>query len=181
MTTNLYVDETKAKGYLVVAATTGASSGDLAVIRKEIKTLLLPGQRSLHMKSEKDQRRVKIADTFAAMAALGVRAIVYDAGRGGKELERRSRAIEALVENAASMPGPVRITFDLDETVMGLDQQQMIELTRQRDLKEQISYTHQHRHSEPLLAIPDAIAWCWARGGRWRDRVRPLVTEINTI
>lgn len=32
-----------------------------------------------------------------------------------------------------------------------------------------------------LLAVPDAIAWCWAKGGQWRDRVQLLVTEVRLI
>lgn len=26
-------------------------------------------------------------------------------------------------------------------------------------------------HADPLLWIPDAVAWCWNRGGTWRDSV----------
>jgi hypothetical protein len=34
---------------------------------------------------------------------------------------------------------------------------------------------------ELLLAVPDAIAWCWTKGGHWRDRVQPLATEVRSI
>jgi hypothetical protein len=28
---------------------------------------------------------------------------------------------------------------------------------------------------ELMLAVPDAIAWCWAKGGVWKARIRPVV------
>jgi len=36
-------------------------------------------------------------------------------------------------------------------------------------------------HEEPLLAMPDAIAWCWQRSGEWRHRIRELVTEVRKL
>ena len=33
------------------------------------------------------------------------------------------------------------------------------------------------RH-EPLLWLPDIVAWCYGRGGSWRDDVEPLVDEV---
>jgi hypothetical protein len=32
--------------------------------------------------------------------------------------------------------------------------------------------------SEPLLAIPDAVGWAWARGGDWRRRAQPMIGEV---
>ncbi|GGR66143.1 hypothetical protein GCM10010169_07020 [Micromonospora fulviviridis] len=40
---------------------------------------------------------------------------------------------------------------------------------------------HLRAYEECLLAIPDALAWCWARGGPWRSAVRGLVTEVREV
>jgi len=32
-----------------------------------------------------------------------------------------------------------------------------------------------------MLAIPDVIAWCWARGGDWRHRIAPIVTATIRV
>ncbi|GHH64506.1 hypothetical protein [Promicromonospora soli] len=48
-------------------------------------------------------------------------------------------------------------------------------------VKTSIRYDHADRHSDALLWIPDAIAWCWQRGGEWRDKVRDAVTEVIEI
>jgi hypothetical protein len=47
--------------------------------------------------------------------------------------------------------------------------------------KTSIRYDHADRRSDALLWIPDAIAWCWQRGGEWRDKVRDAVTEVIEI
>jgi len=35
--------------------------------------------------------------------------------------------------------------------------------------------------SQPLLSIPDVVAWCWARGDIWRRRVAPSVSEVIEV
>lgn len=179
MSMHVYVDETKAKGYLVAAAT--GPQAQVAVFRKELSGLILPKQRGLHMNAEKDPRRREIADTIVRVGdLLGVQAVIYDAGRAGTERERRARCLRALVDDSIRRP-QTRIVFDLDDTLRSWDRQQMIDLTRAADAKDRITYEHQTRHQELLLAIPDAIAWCWARGGEWRNRIRPIVADVRTV
>jgi len=175
----IYVDETKAKGYLIAAAS-GAPE-QLKISRKEIAALILPGQRSLHMKAEQDTRRRLIVDTIIRMGNdLGVQAVVYDAGRVGTERDRRARCLQALVDDAARHVA-AEIVFDLDETLLSWDRQRMIELTRAAGARDRLTYSHRTRHEERLLAIPDAIAWCWAKGGDWRQRVQPLVADVRGV
>jgi hypothetical protein len=178
MSTQFFVDETKAKGYLVAAAI--GSGEDLRIARKQIDTLILPRQRSLHMKSERDSRRKAIADAIGAFGDLSVQAIIYDAGRAGTERDRRARCLEALVADAARH-NAANIVFDLDETLLSWDRQRMIELTRAAGVQERVTYRHSIRHHEQMLAVPDVIAWCWARGGDWRRRVTPVVAEIRRL
>ncbi|WAH97529.1 hypothetical protein [Arthrobacter sp. MMS18-M83] len=179
MNAHIYVDETKAKGYLVAAAT--GLQPDLAVFRKELGALILPGQRGFHMKAESDSRKREIADTIVRIGdTLGIQAVIYDAGRTGTEKQRRARCLGALVEDAAKHER-AKVVFDLDESLRSWDRQQMIELLRAAGLRERIAYEHLARNAETLLAIPDAIAWCWARGGGWRTRVRPIISEIRDV
>lgn len=178
MSVQFFVDETKAKGYLVAAAS--GSCEELRIARKQIGTLILPRQRSLHMKSEKETRRRTIANTIGTFCDLGIQAVIYDAGRTGTERERRALCLAALVDDAARHQ-EASIVFDLDETLLSWDRQRMIELTRAVGLQGRITYRHSSRHHEQMLAIPDVIAWCWARGGEWRQRVAPVVAEVHTL
>jgi len=38
-----------------------------------------------------------------------------------------------------------------------------------------LNYEHRRAATEQLLALPDAIAWCWANGGDWRRSIDPVV------
>jgi hypothetical protein len=37
-------------------------------------------------------------------------------------------------------------------------------------------YRHCPSRHEPLLWVPDAIGWCWGRGGVWKQLIKPCVT-----
>ncbi len=178
MSTRLFVDETKAKGFVVVAAV--AQESNLDTLRRQLRPLILPGQRSLHMNAERDSRRRAIADTIAGMATEGLSATIYDAGRRGKtELDSRGRCIQAIVRDALDSFDSAHILFDLDETLRQFDRQRLVECTRRASGR--ITYDHARRQDELLLAVPDAIAWCWARGRDWRRRVADVVSEVHDV
>jgi len=42
-----------------------------------------------------------------------------------------------------------------------------------------LRYEHPRAAAEQLLALPDAIAWCWAKGGDWRRRIEPVVADVR--
>jgi hypothetical protein len=41
-----------------------------------------------------------------------------------------------------------------------------------------MTYRHATAHEEPLLWLPDAIAWAVGRGGDWRRRAEPLLEKV---
>ncbi|NHA01897.1 hypothetical protein G5V59_25780 [Nocardioides sp. W3-2-3] len=67
------------------------------------------------------------------------------------------------------------LVLDLDATLLARDRRTLATATR--DLP-RVAYSHLPLSAEPLLAIPDVIAWSWARGGEWRRRVESLVTDV---
>lgn len=176
MNRRVYVDETKQRGYLLVAAVVVV--GDLSTARKELRTLVLPGQRALHMNAERDARRRAIADTIARM---NIEVTVYDAGKRYRtDRDRRAACLGGLVTDECRHDRS-RITLEVDETLRSWDNQRLIELTRAADARSRIEYTHETAAAELLLCIPDAVAWCWAKGGHWRDRIRAVVTAVREV
>jgi hypothetical protein len=71
VTGHVFVDETKHRGYLLVAGV--VVPDDLDSVRRTLRGLVLPGQRRLHMKAENDQRRRSVA---TAIAVSGVKATI---------------------------------------------------------------------------------------------------------
>lgn len=45
--------------------------------------------------------------------------------------------------------------------------------------RDAIRYEHLHRREEPLLALPDAVTWCWAQRGQWASRVDPVMDKAR--
>ena len=137
-------------------------------------------QRSLHMKDEKESRKRAIADTIVRFQSLGLGVALYDAGRAGTERERRARCLRALLDDVVS-DQQTRVLLDRDESLVSWDRQTLLDLTSSGGSRDRISYAHVSRHQEPLLILPDAVAWCWAKGGHWRQRVRPIVIAVREV
>lgn len=173
---HVYVDESKARDYLIVAAVLAPQ--ELTTARHSLRALIMPGQRRIHMKSESNARRAAIID---AIGATGATAIVYNAGRPGRnELDARLTCLRALVADAAAA-GHHALIIEQDDSLLGWERQRLIEIVRRTGCRDVLNYQHRRAEHDILLAIPDAIARCWARGGDWRSRIMPLVTEVRAV
>lgn len=174
MSSHLFVDESKRRDYLLVAAV--VTPTDLAAARRALRALIMPGQRRLHMKKESDARRSAIID---AITATGATAVVYNAGRSGRhELDARDACLRAVVADAAAAHHRL-LVLEQDDSLLWWDRQHLIEITREVGCRDTLRYEHRRAEHEILLAVPDAIAWCWAKGGQWSDRVQPIVTAVR--
>jgi hypothetical protein len=175
MTTQIFVDETKERGYVVVAAT--VQSSQVADCRKAIGGLILPGQRRVHLNRESNARRGKIMSTITT---LGIRANVYDAGRHPDAKRARDACLTALVEDLAGTDAQL-LVLERDDSAVRSDNALLYVLLRKVGLRETLRHCHMRAHEESLLAIPDAIAWCWARGGQWRAKAQALVATVRKV
>lgn len=172
---HVYVDETKAKGYLMVAVT--VSDGQLAGARRQLRSLLKPGLRRLHFVRDNDDLRIRALKTIGA---LGLTAAIYDASACSPERQARDLCIGAIVCDAAEQQCS-RVIFELDQTLATRDRQVLYQAVQKFGLENDLVYSLQQGYEEPLLWLPDAVAWCWARGGRWRQAVAPMVNAVVDI
>jgi hypothetical protein len=65
---HLFVDETKHRDYLLVASADIAT--EVAPLRNALRELLLPNQRSLHMKDERESRKRQIAGAIISAGII---------------------------------------------------------------------------------------------------------------
>ncbi|HEY3710236.1 MAG TPA: hypothetical protein VGL64_12725 [Amycolatopsis sp.] len=77
--------------------------------------------------------------------------------------------------------GARMLVLETDESILDVDRRTLYRAVRTHDCQEALEYRHFRAHEELLLVIPDAIAWCWQRGGQWKKRVRELVTDIRVV
>lgn len=145
--------------------------------RKVVRGLTLPRQSRLHMVRENPARKAQIV---AALVALDVTATIYDAGRRHpSELAARAACLRALIEDQAGMA--TSVTIEQDDGMVSHDNQAFIDLTRATGQRDTLRYEHQRAVAEPLCALPDMIAWCWTKGGDWRERITSTLDAIRTV
>lgn len=173
---HVFADETKDRGYMVAAAV--LPSGDVSAARRGVTGLLRPGQRRLHFTKERDSRRRQIID---AMCGLGGWVGIYDAARHGKDHHSARKAcIDQLAGDCVRLGAQV-LVIERDDSLMVHDRRWLYERMHMSGAAGTLRYQHQRAYEEPLLAIPDAVAWCWAKGGEWRKRAEPLVKQVHQV
>ncbi len=64
---------------------------------------------------------------------------------------------------------------------MRADRHDLFQLVRQAGIADRLEYRHQRAYDEPLLALPDIVAWSWVRPGEWRRRISPIPTTVRTV
>ncbi|RKR75181.1 hypothetical protein [Frondihabitans australicus] len=169
----LFVDETKAGGYLMAAV--AVSENDLVKLRKALRKLVLPGQRRLHFTNESDARRRQI---LAALVAMEVGVHLFSS-RSKRQAVAREACLVAVVSWAVEA-GHTKIVLERDDSLEKADRRLLYRQISRFGLHDVMSYGHEAAHAEPLLWIADAVAWSVARGGSWRARVAGLIWSTTT-
>jgi hypothetical protein len=108
-----------------------------------------------------------------------IQVMLYDATAFRDDKLGRDAAIARLADDAAAM-GATRLVLELDDSVLMSDRLIINERLAKADCYD-LRYVHQRAYEECLLAIPDAVAWSWARGGHWRKTATQLVTRVTTL
>lgn len=174
MSVTLYLDESKAKDYLIVAA--AVVTTDAASTRKALSDLRMKGQRRIHFVRESDSRRREL---LSAMTGLRLNTHVYKVA-GLPEAQARARCLGAIVEDLPSL-GASRLILERDDSIVQADRRHLRAALEARGLREQITYDHEKAQAEPLLWPADAVAWSYGRGGDWRRRASGLIVQVRDL
>jgi hypothetical protein len=170
----VFVDESKKNGFLIVAAI--VLPEDLQTTRKTMRSLCLPNQRRIHFRDEKQPRKKQILD---AIEATGVTARIYVGPSGLRELDARRWCLERLFADLTDL-GSHKLVIELDESLVDHDRRWLF--AAKRATNSDLEYDHLRSHEECLLWTADAVAWCWAAKGPWRERIRKIgVVEVTNL
>jgi len=173
MTVQLFADESKRNGFVLIAAAYPAA--DVSWHRSQLRRQLRAGQRRIHFKSESPQARQRLLTTLATRPPQ-VHVFI-------SELRSMSQArADCLYALAllASHGGANRLVIEADESRDHDDR---------RVLTEAMSKAGRHvpwellpPHVEPLLWVADALAWCWPHPDqRWRQQIQPWVASVTQV
>ncbi|MFT4264476.1 MAG: hypothetical protein QM572_13910 [Nocardioides sp.] len=146
----------------------------LAQARAALRPHVLPGAYRLHFKSERNDRRGAILDTILSLP-ITVRLYI---GPRAEQVQTRTGALTSLAEESAR--GDVeRIVIERDDSVVAVDRRTIA--VAMRGSTHLLEYAHLRAKEEPLLWASDAVAWCWQRGGRWRQRAQPVIADVRRV
>lgn len=173
---HVFLDESKESDYILVAASIVASN--VGTVRSQVKGLRHKGSKSIHMRKESPKFR---QDIISRLVALPVRThVIESTDRSLNDLERRFRCLEHVLAMCAKS-ATTRLLIERDESILKAERQFFIEAIRRHELHPDFRYDWLARDAEPLLWVPDVVAWSYAKGGRWRAAVGPLVSDSTRV
>lgn len=172
MSIHAFVDESR-RGNQYMMAVVQVTPAHLSPLRSKLRRLLLPGERELHFKQEKDPRRRRLADQISAFA---VTSTIYACECGRFDEPAREACVTRLTEDLADLNAH-RLVLDSREGRDKLDRFTIKRTLDKHGAWTRLAFEHFDGPAEPLLWVADAVAWCWGAGGSWRKRISPIVTR----
>ncbi len=169
MLSNSFIDESvRGSKYLLAAVIVDHTR--LQDIRRELKVLRQFGRSSLHMHREVIGRKRLIANSVAQMEIIYILAVQELSGQS-----LMSARIKCL--NELSGHELVRSTSQLTlETSNSIElDKKILSNSAYRFSGKFPHYRHLSSAQEPLLWLPDIIAWCAGKGGEFENIVKPLL------
>jgi len=167
-----YVDECRMRGYVVCAAM--VATQDRQKVRQALKQLRLPGQTRVHMTKEGPPRRKRI---LSVISSLPVTAVLYSASVDGvPERAARDACLRQMVPDLLGRRVGRLMLESCDQDAADL--QVLGDCAAKEAATGQIQFVHGRPADEPLLWLPDVLAWAYEKGGDWRRRARPVITRI---
>jgi hypothetical protein len=167
-----FTDESE-RGSVMLLGLLLVPTGAIHEARRELRALLLPGQRRVHTSDESGRRRRQLLDVVAGLDATAI-VLTLRRPSGLRRTEARSRllaeaAVQAVTRNV--------VTWILDDQhpAQAARDRQVLDLAF-RDLPTAPVYDHRQSASEPLLWAVDAVVWAVGAGNAWRRRTNHLVT-----
>lgn len=159
-----FVDESvRGDQYLLVGVMVAPSQ--VTLVRRELRGLLLPGQRILHFRRESPNRRREI---LSQIGCLPLQVVAETRSCEGGEVRARASCLEGLVMRMLEL-GLRRLVLESCESLDDRDQTLIARTLARAGRGNDIEYAHCRPHEEIALWLPDAIAWAIGRGGEWRS------------
>ena len=166
MATHLFIDESVQKSFVLVGVNFNASH--VALGRQHTKKLLLLGQSFLHMKRESDARRKFLTQSIGDFPC---NISVIESRNSSSEL---SATRQELLRELAELS-----TTDVERIVLDRTMESNRDLvTIGRSKIASADVHHVPSRQEPLLWIPDIVAWAYAKGGEFRTLVMQLNPQV---
>lgn len=169
-----FVDESLRPGrYLLGCVVVEATAA--GPMRRNVRKLLLPNERRLHIRKSDRPQRLRILGTIAEWE---FDARVYECRHResiGAE-EARQLAVERLVHDVQAAGVDTTMFIERRE---GADDRDRATIIRARQRQPPLDFHHLRPPDDPLLWLPDCVAWAVGAGGEWSRALGGTVTVIE--
>lgn len=169
-----FVDESLRPGRYLLACVI-VPLADAGGLRRSLNGLLMSGERRLHLQRESKRRRRQILED---VVALDLDAIVYVAGnRDGRDAEgARADCLEQIVIDLQDHGVDTQLFIERRE---GADHRDRATIIACRARTPLLNFEHLDPHADPLLWLPDCLAWAVGARGEWARRVAGAVRVVD--
>ena len=168
---NTYIDESARENFLLCGI--NVQQSQIHDTRDALRVFRAKGRSHIHMYQEDRSTQEAVASFIGTLPITGW--LVSVSSQTANEPLSRNLALRSL-EDINSLRGSRLLTLD-DISCRRSDSQILREVARGVDYQFP-HYRHMNSRHEPLLWLPDIVAWCYGRGGPWREAVEPLVNEV---
>ncbi len=169
----LFVDESKARGYYIVAAAT--ARGDVPTIEKTLRSLRHGGRSSIHFNMEGNRRDLLLRE----FCKLDVRVTIY-VMKGVKDRVARPLLLQELVTDLVAGRA-ADVVLERDASVEDVDRRIIRGKLDQLGALNTLKYSHRNRGEQPLLWIADAAAWYHQAGSPWTGKIASIVERVVPV
>jgi hypothetical protein len=167
-----YVDESTAKRYRLCLVAIPTKS--LTTIHSQLMSLVLPGQRQIHMSKESDRRRREILN--AILNNPSWRAVVVQSAWNAR-IDNQTR--QQLFLLAATQP----IWQEIRHLVIERSTHNQRDARTLFWIREKISNRFDFVFSDPKdeagLWVADILAWAYSKGGSWRTMTQTRIEVLT--
>jgi hypothetical protein len=168
------VDESKSKKFIMAAVQIDSAEAPRA--RKVLSGLRLKGQQHIHFANEGPSRRRRILSEITKID-LHCTFLVTDQK---DEKQGRQNCLNELIETLIRSEEYL-IILDYDENHIVSDKQVIRSALEKRGLTSLVTYRHERSRSQPLLWLPDILAWTLARSGEWSKSLSRFTTTTKRV
>jgi hypothetical protein len=142
-----------------------------------MRSLRVKGQPRTHFRKESDRRRRLV---LSAIAELNLSHFIVTSPISVGLNQARERCLSELIAELVRN-GIKNIELESDESKNPKDRRILSEILRSLPSESVFDFNHELPNDEPLLWIPDAIAWSTNRGGDWERRVRQMDVKAQNL
>ena len=144
--------------------------------RKVLSGLRMKGQQHIHFSNEGPSRKRHILSTITAIDLH----CIFLVTEQKPEKQARQDCLNALIETL-NRSEEYLIILDYDENHLVSDKQVIRSALEKRGLTSLVTYRHERSRSQPLLWLPDILAWPLARSREWSKTLSRFETTTKRL